>query len=186
MKIALIRHGQPDIELKGKIRHTEFKNWLDKYDCAAVEEKNPPPDSLRKDVENYELFICSDLKRSISSFNLLNISKLPVVDPLFRECELPCWSRGSFRCRADILVIVYRLMWLLGASANCESKSAAVERAKRCADNLVELAKTHRSVAFVGHGFLNRFIASSLSERGWLGPRQPGKGYWSHDAYELR
>jgi broad specificity phosphatase PhoE len=185
MKIALIRHGQPDIELKGKIRHTEFKQWLVEYDCAHVEEKSPPPASLRKDAESYGLFICSDLKRSISSFNLLNINKSLVIDPLFRECELPCWNRGDFSCRADFLVVVYRIMWLLGASANCESKSAALDRAKYCADKLVLLAKTHSSVAFVGHGFLNRFIASSLLDRGWLGPRRPGRGHWSHDVYEL-
>lgn len=185
MKIALIRHGQPDIELKEKIRHTQFKNWLNEYDRAAVGGKNVPPDFLRKGVENYELFICSDLERSISSFRLLDINKLPIVDPLFRECEIPYFSRGGFHCRADILVITYRIMWLLGGSANCESKSLATDRAERCADKLVQLADVFGSVAFVGHGFLNRFIASSLSERGWIGPRRPGKGYWAYDIYEL-
>lgn len=186
MKIALIRHGRPEIELKGKIRHAEFKRWLTEYDCAPVEEKNPPPASLRKDANNYELFVCSDLRRSISSFNLLTINKVPVIDPLFRECELPCWSLGNFSCYPDVLVIFYRITWFLGASANCESKSAAMDRAKRCADKLALLANTHSSVAFVGHGFLNRFIATSLRERGWNGPKRPGSGHWSHDVYELR
>ncbi|PUA26342.1 MAG: hypothetical protein B0W54_21460 [Cellvibrio sp. 79] len=185
MKIALIRHGRPDIEAKAMIHHKSFNEWLMKYDKAVIDKNFPVADSLLEKIKDCQLFVCSDLGRSISSFELLGFAGGAIVDPFFRECEVPYSKRVNFYCRADILTVIYRVLWLMGFSANCESKAEATARANLCAEKLIAFASEYGFVSFVGHGFLNRFIAAALVERGWSGPKQPGKKHWSCDVYEI-
>jgi hypothetical protein len=49
---------------------------------------------------------------------------------------------------------------------------------------LIELAKSHESVLFIGHGLLNRYVAEFLRANAWHGPTNPGKHYWSFGVYE--
>ena len=76
-----------------------------------------------------------------------------------------------------------RGLWFLGFSKNTESISVAKSRAKQASEKLIELAAEYQSVLFVGHGFLNHYIAKELLANNWIGPSSPGKKYWEFGAY---
>jgi broad specificity phosphatase PhoE len=79
--------------------------------------------------------------------------------------------------------VIFRLLQLAGYSPNAESYKIIKERSKKCANHLVELAKTHDSVLFVGHGTLNWFIHKHLVSMGWVGPNKPTRKHWELGEY---
>ncbi len=50
-------------------------------------------------------------------------------------------------------------------------------------DKLIEIAEKHESILFVGHGFINHFIAKELKRRGWTGPKKSPREHWEFSTY---
>lgn len=72
-----------------------------------------------------------------------------------------------------------RVAWWLNWGDSDETIRMARQRAIRMTEHLETLAARHGSVAAVGHGMFNRFVASELRARGWDGPRVLPHGYWA-------
>jgi len=73
---------------------------------------------------------------------------------------------------------------LLGYAPNSESYSQAKLRAKKCADQLIEIAKEKDSVILIGHGVLNRLISKELRARNWQGSSKAKSKYWQFSVYQ--
>jgi hypothetical protein len=109
---------------------------------------------------------------------------LPLIDPCFREAELPSAIRSGLRLRPEMWTWLARSAWFCGWSAGVESLGAARERAAEAASVLIGHAESFGAVVLVGHGLMNILIAQRLRAAGWRGPRFPSSRHWTFGAYE--
>jgi broad specificity phosphatase PhoE len=182
VRITIVRHGRPNFEWQRNVRGSDFKNLESAYDSSGIAE-NPPEKSLGL-VEQHKCIVCSDLPRSMQSAKALGANTIHVTSPVFREMNLPYFDNIPIKLPLKLWVALLRSLWFLGFSKNTESLSLAKARAKTASEKLVELAAEHNSVLFVGHGFLNHYVAKELLTNNWLGPKSPGKKYWEFGTYE--
>ena len=183
MQITLLRHGQPDISTDKALRAKELGAWIKAYNAANLIAEHKPPKKTIAAVHACSTIVCSDLNRSIESANMLGVTKIDVTDSLFRELELPHGQFLSPKLPLKVWFVLFRVLWFLGYSNNSESFKYAKLRAVSAAKKLAEMAASHDSVVFIGHGFLNRFIARALLANGWCGPVDPGKNFWQFGVY---
>jgi broad specificity phosphatase PhoE len=182
MRITLLRHGQPDFEWKRSVRGCDLRRLERAYDSAGI--IGIPPEETRKLVKLHKFVVCSDLPRSIQSAEALGASAIHISSPIFREMTLPFFDNSPIKLPLKAWAVILRGLWFLGFSRNTESIAAAKARARMVSSKLIELAAEHRSVLFVGHGFLNHYVAKELQAANWAGPRSPGKKYWEFGTYE--
>lgn len=184
MKITLLRHGRPAVELKGRIRAHALQQLATAYDGAGISDQ--PSDHTIELAEHHNIVVCSDLPRALHSAQALGLTNMHHGDALFRETAIPHFDRGSLKLPVGVWIVLLRMLWLMGFSKNGESFSGAKGRAREAADELIRLAKEHESVLLVGHGFINYFIARELLARHWSGPSRPGRRYWQHATYHYQ
>ena len=181
MKISLVRHGQPVFSLEGKVRAYEVPDIIAGYNASGI--RGHAPQATRTEAMNCNIAVCSDLRRSIESARALGFKTIHKSDPLFREVELPHFRSGSLRLPIMYWGTLYRVISVCGFSRNGESLKMAQRRSEAAALQLIELAQTHHHVLLVGHGILNHFIAKSLRNRHWGGPKKSGRDYWDVNTF---
>jgi len=181
MKIVLLRHGRPDIDLAERIRASAIPELLDAYNQAGI--CDSPTGGAVAIARACKVAVSSDLPRSLQSASLLGIGEIVQTDALFREIELPYVGAASPRLSANTWFLLFRLSWFVGMSNNGISLQQARQRASIGAARLMELSSQHGSVLFVGHGLLNRFISHQLLSHGWQGPKSPGTRHWAYAVY---
>ncbi len=183
MEIVLIRHGKPNIETSGKVSALDFGSWVSAYNMAGIDNKDQPTVSAIEKANSCAFTVCSNLPRSVESATLLKIVKPNLVSPEFRECEIPYGSWKHLKLSKSAWSVVFRLLQLAGYSNNAESYREIKKRSKKCSTQLIELAKNHGSVLFVGHGALNWFLHKHLVSMGWSGPEKSTKKHWEFGVY---
>lgn len=181
MAITLIRHGRPLADFSTRRRGSELAEWLRAYESVAVDASLPPPESLQAALRGARRF-SSPTPRARSSAALLAADvmvSVQVIDEA-REAPLPERVRCPLRVRPRTLLALARGAWFLGAAAT-ERPAAVRVRARRAAVVLLDAARETgeaRSVALVGHGYMNRFIATELHTLGCRCVMMDGMGYW--------
>lgn len=186
MRIILVRHGKPDTPNAAALRARDFTDWIDRYNSAHLCSDSKPTAEIIDRARNCNAVVCSHLSRSLESASALGLTQITYSDKLFREMEMPSWHFPSPHLAPQIWAVLFRVFWFLGFSSNAESFQQAKARALEAAEKLLTLAQTHRSVVFIGHGLLNRYIAKALLAHSWQGPTNPGKDYWKYGVYESR
>jgi broad specificity phosphatase PhoE len=181
MKITLIRHGKPEYELKGTAKAKEISRVVKSYDLSGIKDK--PTHHIIENLSNSTIVVCSDLKRSIESAKALGFSNIHYSESLYREVAIPHFKSGEFSMKLYNWGVFLRLLSIFGFSRNGESLAMARRRASHAASALVDIAKDKKSVLFVGHGFINYFIAKELLKKKWQGPARPSNGYWDYATY---
>ncbi|HHJ20193.1 MAG TPA: histidine phosphatase family protein [Gammaproteobacteria bacterium] len=181
MEIVILRHGKPDFEPPVRVKAKELKSLISSYDSCGICDR--PPVEARERAQHCNVAVCSDLPRSMISAKVLGVTPVLVSDPLFREAALPHARWGLVRLSPKLWAVFFRLIWFAGFSCNGESVAFARYRAKDAARRLVKYAAEHKSILLVGHGIINRFIAEELLSLGWVGPSNPGRGYWEYGVY---
>ena len=180
MEIILLRHGKPDIELKGNLNAGKFKQLIAEYSQSGI--KDIPSEQLKK-CFNCHYVVCSNLVRSTESAEKLNLENIHVSDALFRETEIPHFDKSFFSLPVIVWLILLRIMWLFGFSKNGESFSQAKVRSKQAAEKLTLLAQENEKIIVVGHGLANRLIGKQLRKNGWQTSQRRGKSYWEFRKY---
>ncbi len=152
-----------------------MRHWIAAYDLAEVT-IDAPPAAAKHLANNVAYRISSPLPRALTSLAALG-QQSTQLDAIYREAALPCppWQRLSLP--PALWVIVFRLLWLAGYSANGESLQAARQRAQDAADRLVILAR-NGPLLLMGHGIFNRMIGKELQLRGWQASGRPPAAYW--------
>lgn len=181
MQITILRHGQPEFEWVRSVKGSEIRSLEKAYDSAGIVGEPPKKSQNLADQHNY--VVCSDLPRSLQSAQAIGATTIHLSDSAFREMNIPYFDNISIKLPIKVWVPILRGLWFLGFSKNTESISTAKHRAKLASEKLVELAAEHKRVIFVGHGFLNHYIAKELLANNWVGPSSPGKKYWEFGAY---
>jgi broad specificity phosphatase PhoE len=173
----------PRIDRDRRLTPGEFGRWIAEYNAAGIDMAYRPPPPALQQAAGSAFVVCSDLPRSLESAEALGVANIGQCDSMFREMDMP-YARSHFpRLPLPAWMVIFRLMWITGYSAHAESFANAKQRARRCADRLVELASAHGSVLLVGHGSLNWFVARHLQDTGWSGPRNTPRRYWEFGVY---
>jgi broad specificity phosphatase PhoE len=181
VRITLLRHGQPDFDWQKKVRGSDFRKIERAYDAADI--IDAPPESSRRLVCSHRVVVSSTLPRSIQSAHALGACTIHLSSPIFREINVPFFDHTSIKLPLRLWVPILRTLWLLGYSNNTESLPRARARAQAAANQLITLAREHKSVLLVGHGVLNHYIAKELLAAHWIGPGNPGRKYWAFGTY---
>lgn len=184
MLIVLLRHGKPDFPEHGKLRVGEIHRWVESYNSAGLVAQHKPSKQAIEVANSCNAVVCSNLPRSVESAYALGVNEIDFIEPIFREMELPHGSFPSPKLSPNFWAALFRFLWFFGYSSNGESLREAKSRASMGANRLKEIAENNGSVLFVGHGFVNRFIAKELLSTGWHGPMNPGKQFWEFGVYE--
>lgn len=189
MEISLIRHGTSCLNDNHRKNCEDFKKWVNNYNLSGIlKEENFPEITLQK-VAQANVFITSDLKRSIDSAQLLRKNKNVhiKIDRLYREVEMPIPLKTHWNIKLSPVTwsVLLRLLWFGGYSRNCESYKHAKNRAKQAANQLIDYADKYHSVVVVGHGFFNMLIANELLHNKWSGKKMKSPKNWSVSTYTL-
>ena len=180
-----MRHGEPDTTmLSSKISSQEFLECLEVYKGCGILDVSKPEDTMIELFSGFKTIVSSDLKRSIDSAILLSPRNNLIIDPMFREIEDTFISIPFLKLSPRAWSNIFILLWFIGMFELKEAFRDGKTRAKNCASKLVSLAEEHGKVLFVGHGFINTYIAKELSVLGWNGPKIPSKSYWNYGVYQ--
>ncbi|PCJ31662.1 MAG: hypothetical protein COA99_17010 [Moraxellaceae bacterium] len=179
MEIILLRHGKPEIEMKGRFNPEEWREFLKKYDEVHVDPKSLPSSEALEIASSSDVVVCSELLRSSESAKILGVKKIDFENALFNESPMP---HGLFkRLRLTLLewTVFYRIaQWFGYTIGTNETGREGNVRALECANLLVELARSNKKVLHVGHYGLNSYIAVHLLKMGWAGNRGYYQKHW--------
>ena len=169
--------------------HKKFPNKrlaeeLDAYDAAGLAPSSHPPSELQALVRNVNKVLCSDFPRAIESAMYLQMETEIIRSSLFREAPLPRHIPIPFHLNAKMWAIIARTLWFLGYAGGAESHKHSRQRAHNATQHLIEHAKNVGTVALVGHGIMNLFIAKQLVKQSWQGPRKQNTDYWGWSIYQ--
>jgi broad specificity phosphatase PhoE len=185
MRIVLLRHGRPefDFQFHRRVPSRDLGDMLQAYNRAELAVDSQPGIETIRLAQSMGYIVCSHLPRSLESAERLQIEEVHESHEQFRECDVPYFGSQFPKLKVKTWVVMLRVLWYLGMSANGESISKLKQRATRCADVLKDRAQEHESVMLVGHGILNHFIARTLRQQGWHGPVLPNAQHWGVTEY---
>ena len=186
MEITLIRHGKPQIPSLNRLTASAFSDWVREYDASGLCSSSKPAAHIVNHARACQAVVCSDLPRSIESANALGLGEGILSSPLFKEAGLPVADWRRLKLSPRLWAVMFRVFWLFGYSRNSESFKEAKIRGTEAVKTLIELAREHESVLFVGHGVYNRILANQLRESGWSGPKSPDSKHWGMSVYEYQ
>ncbi len=186
MEIILLRHGKPVNPDNHNISASSFYDWVKSYNEAGLCSTSKPTQEAINIAKKCKAIVCSELPRSIELSEALNVKIITLSSSKFNEAGLPSADWYRLKLSPKIWAMFFRVLWLLGYSKNSESYKQAINRALESKDILIDIAKKHKCVLFVGHGVYNRLIAKELKACGWAGPKNPSSEYWSHSVYEYK
>lgn len=179
-----MRHGKPKLPHFSKLKAVEMREWIAAYNAAEICESSPPDKNALQLAQTCQFVVCSDRPRSISSAQRLKLEKIHQTKEEFGEAGLPYCSIPLLRLSPDAWAVLFRLMWFLGFSKNSESIHVFKQRAQQCSRELEQAADEDADVLFVGHAFMNRFIAKYLRVNGWAQTTKGRSQYWSMTVFE--
>jgi hypothetical protein len=184
VKISLVRHGRPLVDIKSRITAGQFAAWLSAYESAAVDPSFAPPTGLIAALRDCALVLTSPAPRATGSAELLKFSAPVQVCAEASEAPLPARLRWPLRMRPASFTALARIWWLLGLVEAHETVREVRRRAARVAHVLAAHALQRGHVALVSHGYFIRFLSAELRSSGWHRSRNQGCGYWSHTQLE--
>ena len=180
-----MRHGEPDISgFPDKVSANEWPTLLARYSECGIVDTEKPEHISNAMLKGCHTIVTSDLRRSIESASLLSSHHSFITDSLFREIEDAFIPIPFLTLAPKTWGNIFILLWLVGAFALKRAFREGKVRARHCAKKLADLASEHGKVLFVGHGFINAYIATELRSLGWDGPRIPSKKYWEYGVYQ--
>ncbi len=185
MQITILRHGIPDLSEWGEIHSSRMPEWIEAYNSSGVKNETTPFGQEIVAELTHKFIVCSNLARSIHSAKIIGCQSPHLVDAIFSEAELPSIRIPIIQLTPHVWSMIFRVFWFVGVSPKAESFEVFKPRASLAAERLIQLAKTHDSVLFIGHGIINRFLAKELISKGWSGEEAPnGNKYWGYKYWE--
>jgi len=186
MRILLIRHGQPNIELSPRTSHGGFAGYIDSYEEADLAPSELPPQELRELVGELDHVFSSDRPRSHQSAALLAPKAQLIIDPLFAEAPLAAPPIPLLKMGVPKWAAVSRILWHVGFHPKIENPRGAARRAVRAAEILIDRARLKGATALVAHGYFNWMIGRVLLKRGFARTGNHQARYWNTVIYESK
>jgi broad specificity phosphatase PhoE len=174
--IYLYRHASVDFDDSKRISTRDFRAAVAAYNSAPLAPFTPP-----QTMPTCDFVIASTLKRSADTamhiFGFIDTTGEP-----FCEAELPDLPMLPFRAKPSTFFAIARVLWFLGRRKNCESRDKFFARVEKAAHLLVRASGDYQSVALIGHGVFNHFLAREL-RRQHIYPK--GRSTRARGAYSL-
>ncbi|MBE5212559.1 histidine phosphatase family protein [Pectobacterium sp. A535-S3-A17] len=182
MRIILIRHGKPDINITKKLSSYDMGSWIENYDKSEVSE-NPPQYVFTNSLISKSFVIVSSLPRALTSLKMMDINP-DAIDSVYCEAQLPSFNILALKLSPMTYAFLFRMLWFVGFSKNVESYYSAKHRSKLAATKLISFAQKESSISLMGHGIMNRMIGYQLEREGFKKTKKLGKNYWELTVYE--
>lgn len=180
-QIALIRHGEPDLEKGGRFSYEEAKQYMQNYDTVGIMLPDEP--FFMVDDDEDIVFYTSTLERARHTAQYLFGPEREYVETEdFREFERQIDNRViRMRLPLRYWTVTARIEWMLGLRRNdgIESFGEAKDRAREGAQRLDAESRQQDKIVLVAHGFLNRYIQQYLEDEGWEVVREGGSEYFA-------
>lgn len=184
MRIVLIRHGQPQIELSPRTGHAGFSDYIDAYEEAGLAPSSLPPEELRDLLKELDHVFSSNRPRSLESAKRLAPHAALTMDPLFAEAPLASPRFPFLRMKVPKWAVMSRILWHAGFHPEIENPRQARRRAAAAADILIARARLTGASALVAHGYFNWMIGRQLRKRGFQRTGTHQARYWNTVLYE--
>lgn len=176
MKIYLVRHGEPDINMRGWINVLGYSKLLRKYNRSRIIKNEQHSIKVASVIGNTAKCFSSDSPRAVDTANEVLCSSNFKPDKLFREIELPV-IKIPIIANYYIWRTLARLFWFLGFS-----EKRSIWKSKKivsmAALQLIDEAEKHDVVLF-GHGMMNSLLALELKLKGWKCRIPLVNNYWN-------
>ncbi|HCH7896130.1 hypothetical protein [Raoultella ornithinolytica] len=182
MKIMIVRHGKPDIDVSKKVFLAEMHTWMQNYNESEVSENCPRHLSYNIPVNGLFVF-SSPAPRALTSLKMMGL-KPDVIDPVFHEAQLAVLNFPYCKLPPLKYLFLLRILWFMGYAKNIESCPSAWRRAASAASMLTTCAENNSPVLLMGHGIINKMIGSQLKHAGFRKVDVIDKSYWQTDVYE--
>lgn len=179
-QIALIRHGEPDVNKIGRFDYEDAKQYIRSYDSVGILVPDEP--FFMVDKEEEILFYTSTIPRAQSTAQYLFGPDREIVESAdFREFERSLGDRRiKMRLPLRYWTFTARIEWMLGINRDgVESFKEAKARALQGAQKLDTLSEDNPKIVLVAHGFLNRYLKDYLEDMGWKVVRDGGSNYFA-------
>ena len=137
-RIILVRHGRPDLPLRPRTSHHEFRDYIDAYEAAGLDPQSLPPRELSDLVRELDHVFTSDRPRARESAQALAPHAELVADPLFAEAPLASPRIPLLKMRVPKWAVVARIMWHAGYHPEIEDYRKAKHRAAMAAEILID------------------------------------------------
>jgi len=179
LHIFLVRHHKPRVARAGLFNRVRAMQFISDYDAADIEAIMERPTSLP--FGEVKQVHTSALPRAKQTARALFGPEVTLKeDKLFNECERKILSLPLLRFPISVWLAGARLLWLMGLnSRGIETYRQARQRARQCAELLVQYAEVEHKTVLVAHGMLNIFIRQYLRKMGWRVVCHDGNGYLS-------
>jgi broad specificity phosphatase PhoE len=184
MRIILIRHGRPAIDIAPRTDHGGFRTYIDEYEQAGLDPGSVPPEELQDLVKELTAVFTSGRARAHESAKVLAPRAELIADPLFAEAPLASPRIPLLRMSVPKWAVVARILWHAGYHPEIETYSGARVRASDAADILMKRACQDGQVALVAHGYFNAIIGRELRLRGFHRTGSHRARYWNAVIYE--
>lgn len=186
VRIILIRHGQPRIELAPRTSHREFRRYIDAYEEAGLDPQSAPPAELGDLVRELREIFTSARPRASESARLLAPHADLVIDPLFAEAPLASPKIPLIKMTVQKWAVVSRVLWHAGFHPGIETYARSAKRARDAANILTTRARKDGAAALVAHGYFNFLIGRELKRRGFKQTGSHRARYWNAVIYETK
>ncbi len=184
-KIILLRHAKVDIKNYKNISANQFEKWIIEYNNSDIKSESSSKNEIRNLLNETDILICSNLKRSIQSIEVFD--KIPFeTNDIFNEAELPHSNWNLLKLNPKVWLIFFRILWFFGYSQNCESYKEAKERAKKATEKLIKLSQQNKTIILVGHGIMNKLIQKELLLQKWNEIKKVKNNNWDYGIFELK
>lgn len=145
-----------------------MSEWIEAYNTAGVKNESTQPCQEMLREFSHKFIVCSNLTRSTHSAKIIGYQSPHLIDGMFREAELPKIQLPMVRLTPHIWSMwsmVFRAFWFVGIFPNAESVEKFKPRVSLATEKLIQLAKNHDSILLIGHGIINRFLATIPSPK---------------------
>lgn len=187
LRIILVRHGKPAIEIAPRTSHREFSRYIDDYEEAGLDPKSAPPEEVIDLVKGLAAVYTSHAPRAQDSARTLLPEAMIIADPLFAEAPLAAPRIPLVKMKVPVWAVMARIMWHAGYHPEIENYRRAKARANNAADILLERAAGNDGTAvLVAHGYFNAMIGRALVRRGFTRTGSHRVRFWNAVVYERR
>jgi broad specificity phosphatase PhoE len=185
LRIILVRHGKPAIEIAPRTSHHGFRRYIDEYQDAGLDPQSAPPEEVLDLVKGLNAVYTSSAPRAQDSARTLLPEADIIADPLFSEAPLAAPRIPLLKMKVPVWAVMARIMWHAGYHPEIENYRRAKARAATAADILLERAAGNDGTAvLVAHGYFNAMIGRVLRRRGFARTGSHRVRFWNAVVYE--
>ncbi|NQY21133.1 MAG: hypothetical protein HRT40_07475 [Campylobacteraceae bacterium] len=179
-KITLLRHAEVLIDLNKKIYANKFNIFLDEYKTAEISNILINKKEIISLIKQSDIIISSEEKRAKDSYSLYSKSSI-FSNNIYNEAQLPTISLKLIKLKTKYWLYIFRVLWLFSFSKNCESFKDTKIRAKKAANELINLNAKNKSVLLFSHGIINKLIKKDLIKQNYKVEKHSSSSNWDYD-----